>query len=788
MLHPDDEQLVLREPSIPGLATLLDDNLACELFRTSFPELGIRHADCNYLRYKPGTNCIASYVLQTLQGPRLVHVTAHSRNAHDKLSKALQDPRCASLRVVVPETALVVSLFPCDDALPALRRLASPESQHELLKHLAPQSESLHSATLSALRYKPKRRFVARLDCDGSPQAILKLHSESEYKHARRAAKTVHSLSEVAPAEALGHSNRNRALLFKWIPGDPLSSWLKSSPPSACDALEEVGRLLAVVHSHARAKLPRGDGAELVKSLKRLPDELRALCPDLAKGLQSLSCQVAKLCKHIERPEVALHGDLNLDQIVVGERVSLIDFDNAVLGHAERDLGNLLAHFSIESLGGAFTQDASEELFESLLKEYSLSGGNFDPEAVRAYAAASLLSMVQEPFRKRLPNWRSRAYDILHQASALIEGDRPLKWVALRPTPQPSVNVHGKALHLAEDVALAAANRATDPREVRAVLLPMLRETYQDDAIEFSSLRVLRHKVGRRCLIEYTCHSPSSGSDFRVLGKISAKPRHHSSLLLQLKLWTSGFHDDSADHISVPRPLGIIDPWQMWLQEEVPGQNCWNELSKSGSSTLAAQIVASLQKLQEARIPSERVHGICDEVELLQDRLSRVAASATGSRKRIQRLAESCRALGESIPARELVATHRDFYPDQVVVAGPRLFLLDFDLYCFSHPALDLGNFCGHLVERGIREPEFARRFAECLVRLADNYGLVGSEQDWKAVEAFATLTLARHVYLCTLYPDRQKFMKSILEACEHRVNSQLQSGAAPLTYVRGSK
>jgi hypothetical protein len=275
-------------------------------------------------------------------------------------------------------------------------------------------------------------------------------------------------------------------------------------------------------------------------------------------------------------------------------------------------------------------------------------------------------------------------------------------------------------------------------------------------------------------MIEYKCHSPARGGDFRVLGKISAKPRHNSSIQLQLDLWNSGFHYESVDHISVPRPLGVVEQWRMWLQEEVPGQNFWNELTGCGSSTLASQIVASLKKLQEARIPTDRVHGISDELELLRERLLRVAASATGSRKRIQRLADSCQSLGESIPDAEFVATHRDFYPDQVVVSGQRMFLLDFDLYCFSHPGLDLGNFCGHLIERGIREPELARGYSECLGQLSGKFMKTGGTQDWKAVEVFTTLTLARHVYLCTLFPGRESFMLAILEECERRLDSQL--------------
>lgn len=47
---------------------------------------------------------------------------------------------------------------------------------------------------------------------------------------------------------------------------------------------------------------------------------------------------------------------------------------------------------------------------------------------------------------------------------------------------------------------------------------------------------------------------------------------------------------------------------------------------------------------------------------------------------------------------------HHDFYGDQVIVMGDRLWLLDLDLYCQVHPALDMGNFIAHITEFSLRE------------------------------------------------------------------------------------
>src|SRR5207245_9541587 len=91
--------------------------------------------------------------------------------------------------------------------------------------------------------------------------------------------------------------------------------------------------------------------------------------------------------------------------------------------------------------------------------------------------------------------------------------------------------------------------------------------------------------------------------------------------------------------------------------------------------------------------------------------------------------------------------SHRYFYADQVIVDAGRLFLVDFDLYCEGDPALDIGNFLGHVTEQSLRtlgDPEaLADREHAMEERFVELSGVTPA-----AVRAYATLTLVRHVYL----------------------------------------
>ncbi|MDQ3927841.1 MAG: hypothetical protein M3328_01710, partial [Chloroflexota bacterium] len=110
---------------------------------------------------------------------------------------------------------------------------------------------------------------------------------------------------------------------------------------------------------------------------------------------------------------------------------------------------------------------------------------------------------------------------------------------------------------------------------------------------------------------------------------------------------------------------------------------------------------------------------------------------------------------------------HRDFYADQVIASGERLYLLDFDLYCEGDPALDTGNFLGHIKEQSIRtlgDPYALRDVEEAHEeRFVELHG----EGVRRAVRVYTALTLVRHVYLSTLFPERRRSTQTILELCE---------------------
>ncbi|MCH9058561.1 MAG: aminoglycoside phosphotransferase family protein, partial [Planctomycetes bacterium] len=146
--------------------------------------------------------------------------------------------------------------------------------------------------------------------------------------------------------------------------------------------------------------------------------------------------------------------------------------------------------------------------------------------------------------------------------------------------------------------------------------------------IALRSIRVVRHKPGRRCLIEYFVDVESkskSRTSFTILGKTRAKRLKRFVHRLHRDLRLAGFDDDSQDGVSVPEPPGMPPDWNMWLQRKVPGEPATELMAQPDGVALARRIARAIHKLHVAGAPTRRRHTIDDELRILRRRLEDVA-------------------------------------------------------------------------------------------------------------------------------------------------------------------
>jgi hypothetical protein len=289
--------------------------------------------------------------------------------------------------------------------------------------------------------------------------------------------------------------------------------------------------------------------------------------------------------------------------------------------------------------------------------------------------------------------------------------------------------------------------------------------------LRLRSARVLRHKPGRRCLIEYALAGPDPMVEpMLVLGKVRSRGADRRTHALARRLIERGFGPDSADGVSIPEPLGVVPELGLWLQARVSGQPATVLLRGGDGVRVGARLADALHKLHRAPASPGRRHTTGDEIAILRERLQEIACARPEWAARLDRVAEACvrTASGLKPPAPALI--HRDFYPDQVLLDGERLYLVDLDLCSRGDPALDLGNFVGHVIEQALRERGDPSALDAPAAALVDCYAERAGRAVAAAVRVHATLTLARLLGLSVRFPERVATAPALLDLCEQRL------------------
>ena len=309
-------------------------------------------------------------------------------------------------------------------------------------------------------------------------------------------------------------------------------------------------------------------------------------------------------------------------------------------------------------------------------------------------------------------------------------------------------------------------SRALDPGEMRRSFANV-PQTAQG---ELRSIELVRYKRHRRALLKYEFNL--DGGNVALLGKMRAKGTDLKTYSLQRELYTKGFGDDSPDGVSVPEAIAVIPDLNMWLQRRVDGKSAFELLPNIDDNHVLGLVAKAIHKLHSAAVDQTlNPHSVCDELKILSDRLALVAQSHPRLQTRLSRVFHACARSSECLVSTRNSLIHRDFYGDQLLITeNGHVYLLDLDTCSIGDPALDVGNFVGHMTEFALRKFGSECFLSEKEEALADAYSnLAGTDLSW-AIETYATLTLARHIYLSTQFAERQPYTEDLVDICERRL------------------
>jgi hypothetical protein len=296
-----------------------------------------------------------------------------------------------------------------------------------------------------------------------------------------------------------------------------------------------------------------------------------------------------------------------------------------------------------------------------------------------------------------------------------------------------------------------------------ASMSSLLRTTVTD-------ARLIRNKGDRRALIRYTT---TSGP---MIGKLRANHRATTPFLLLQSLRAVGFDDNSMDCIRVPEPVAAFSDLGLWVQRLVPGTPMVDLLEEpltplpqgaAWLSTLGRRAAEAAHKIHTSGIPTRRTHYIENELQILAQRFTNLSQQRPLLASRLDHLLTKLRQIAATLASRPACPIHRDYYPDQLLVNGRDLTIVDFDLFCHGDPALDIGNFIGHNIELALRVHHDPTALNHVSNACKSTYIELAGESHRAAIDVYTRLTVARHISLSTEIEGRSQTTDALLHLSE---------------------
>ncbi|MBL8095686.1 MAG: glycosyltransferase [Anaerolineales bacterium] len=330
-------------------------------------------------------------------------------------------------------------------------------------------------------------------------------------------------------------------------------------------------------------------------------------------------------------------------------------------------------------------------------------GGWLYPPGDSAALAERISQILAEPEDSRSRAWQG-ATAVLGRYTWDQNAARVCDWIA--PEPAPVVPMTGpiRRTPLLDPRLRQRLFRATRKDLVAPFIARGLGERAPAE-LAVTAIDVLKYKPRRRAVLRYHLVGAPWA---HVIGKVFRDDRAGRLFDIQAHLWESGFGPQAEDGIRVAEPIAVIPELRAFLQEQVPGQTL-NELAGTG--------VALDRQVEQAAVGLAKLHAVAWQpdwtplnpytldTEVAQ--LGIYAADLTALRPDLTAdmadLLEALRGWAGQLPApAQLRPVHRDFYYSQVLVDGPRLALIDFDLIALGDPAIDVANFLAHLTFLGL--------------------------------------------------------------------------------------
>ncbi len=425
MLSIADASLIERDKAILGMKTVLDQEEFFNAVKTAKPELNITGVQLTYLRYRATRSCLGAYQIKLDNGlePLQAHVTAFNSKAYNKLMYT--NHHSINSHHIVLQDQILISLFPGDTQLIALKPLMNRERRQNIVNTLLPAHLETCQGKLETLAYKPERRYVGRLALKNGNSALLKHYRKHEYQKSVLAT-NIHTLTpeQLRIPRLLGSSQTYQILMFEWLPGTLLDTEIKINPDVR--SLHASGAALAKFHTITTKGLTHRTLQMRAEKLTGMAKTIAHFYPSLGELSHDIALLIVQNLQHEPSAMQRIHGDFYPKQVILMAegQVAIIDHDENIHGDPMEDLGLFIAHLLRNKRTKRIAHDQTELLIEALIEGYESFTQKTVTPKLYCYVAAALFSLTHSPFRNHKSNWPEETLitlelinDIMHSSN-----------------------------------------------------------------------------------------------------------------------------------------------------------------------------------------------------------------------------------------------------------------------------------------------------------------------------------------------------------------------------------
>lgn len=307
---------------------------------------------------------------------------------------------------------------------------------------------------------------------------------------------------------------------------------------------------------------------------------------------------------------------------------------------------------------------------------------------------------------------------LLSRVLALAEtADRPEQGSTICPTDIPCL-----AQLFPADYQLPTLWHAADRERATRLLGAMLPDHRR---LGVRSIDILRYRPGRRCVLAYEIETKDAA--FEAIGKLYTRQEQAAAVADKLSLLSSR----ASRSPSFPTLLGQPGGSPLLLMPKLRGANLGDLLEQAQNADdirrALRSAAAALRAFHDGVLDGQPTRTLHTELADLADRIQPMRSVAPRFAARMDGLLSRLAGL-VSITTRteEACAIHGEYKPNQLLLDGDRIAIVDLDRACNGDPACDVGNFMAVLRKEALvnghaqladADTEFAHAYGEATDR-----------------------------------------------------------------------